>query len=75
LDNAGFEQKQQVIDMLDVRGKLAIENGEKVVYVKWFLEQQLLSVALTSPLSNNHNRPLITITARLVLDRFKLLSA
>ncbi len=47
-----FEQKLQVIDMLDVRGTLAIENDEKVVYVKCILGQQLLSVARTSPLSN-----------------------
>jgi len=52
LDIATFEQKRQVIDMLDVRGKLAIENDEKVVYVKCILGQQLLSVARTSPLSS-----------------------
>ena len=48
LDTATFEQKRQLIDMLDVRGKLAIENDEKVVYVKCILGQQLLSVARTS---------------------------
>jgi len=52
LENATFEQKRQLIDMLDVRGKLAIENDEKVVYVKCFLGQQLLSVARTSPSLN-----------------------
>jgi hypothetical protein len=63
-----------MIDMLDVRGILAIENDVRVVYVKCILEQQLLSVARTSPLSNNQNRPIITITARLVLERFRQLS-
>jgi hypothetical protein len=48
LDNATFEQKRQIIDMLDVRGTLAIEDQEKVVYVKCILGQQLLSVARTS---------------------------
>ena len=52
LEDTDFEQKRQIIDMLDVRGKLAIENDEKVVYVKCILGQQLLSVARTSPLSN-----------------------
>jgi hypothetical protein len=49
LENATVEQKRQIIDMLDVRGKLSIENEEKVVYVKCILGQQLLSVARTSP--------------------------
>jgi len=52
LDNATFEQKRQLIDMLDVRGTLAIENEEKVVYVKCHLGQQLVSVARILPLSS-----------------------
>ena len=52
LETATFEQKRQLIDLLDVRGKLAIENDEKVVYVKCILGQQLLSVARTSHLSS-----------------------
>ena len=52
LDNANFEQKRQIIEMLDVRGKLSIENEEKVVYVKCILGQQLLSVVRTSHSSN-----------------------
>jgi hypothetical protein len=52
LEAATFEQKRHVIDLLDVRGTLAIENDEKVVYVKCHLGQQLLSVARTSPLSS-----------------------
>ena len=49
LENTTFEQKRQIIDMLDVRGTLAIEDEEKVVYVKCVIGQQLLSVARTSP--------------------------
>jgi site-specific DNA recombinase len=52
LENANFEQKRKIVEMLDVRGKLSIENEEKVVYVKCILGQQLLSVARTSHLSN-----------------------
>jgi len=48
-DQDGYsKQKRQIMDILDVRGKLAIENDEKVVYVKCHLGQQLLSVAQTS---------------------------
>jgi hypothetical protein len=52
LESATFEQKRQLIDMLDVRGTLAIENDEKVVYVKCHLGQQQRSVARTSHLSS-----------------------
>lgn len=52
LENASFEQRWHVVDLLDVRGKLAIENEEKVIYVKCIIGQQLLSVALTSHSSN-----------------------
>jgi site-specific DNA recombinase len=49
LDETSFEVKRQIIEFLDVRGKLAIENDEKVVYVKCHLGQQRLSVVRTSP--------------------------
>lgn len=52
LDNATFEQHRQIIDLLDVRGTLAIENNEKVVYVRCHIGQQRLSVARTLHLSN-----------------------
>jgi hypothetical protein len=52
LEVATFEQKRQVIDLLDVRGTLAIENEEKVVYVRCLLGQQLLSVTRILPLSS-----------------------
>jgi hypothetical protein len=48
LECPSFEQKRQIMDILDVRGTLAIENEEKVVYVKCHLGQQQLSVARTS---------------------------
>ena len=68
LENATFDQKRQLIDMLDVRGKLSIENDEKVIYVKCILGQQLLSVARTSPSSNLHWHNPIELTAKCVFD-------
>jgi hypothetical protein len=51
-DNATFEDKRRYMDLLDVRCKLALEDQEKVAYVKCKLGAQRLSVALTSPSSN-----------------------
>lgn len=34
LDDATFEQKQQLLDKLDVRGTPAVEENESVLYVK-----------------------------------------
>ena len=49
LDTATFEGKRRILDMLDVRGKLAIENDEKVIYVSCLISPQPVSLALTSP--------------------------
>lgn len=62
---ADFETKRRVIDLLDVRGKLAIESGEKVVYVTCKLEQQPRSLAQISPLPNNHNGTAVKLRGRL----------
>jgi hypothetical protein len=48
IDLFAFEGMRRILDLLDVRGKLAIENEEKVIYVKCIIGQQLLSVAQTS---------------------------
>jgi hypothetical protein len=53
--------------MLDVRGTLAIENEEKVVYVKCHLGQQLVSVARTLPWQCNYKGHPIVLRIRLVL--------
>lgn len=34
LDDASFEDKRRSIDLLDVNGKLDIENDERVIYIK-----------------------------------------
>ena len=52
LDNITYEGKRRIIDMLDVRGTLAIENEEKVIYVSCLITPQPVSLALTSPSSN-----------------------
>ena len=52
VDTASFEEKRQLLEMFDVRGKLTVENNEKVVYVSCLLEPQPVSLALTSHSSN-----------------------
>ena len=56
LDKADFNTKRQIIELLDVRGKYAYENGEKVIYIKCLLEtsqeQQPVSRLLISPSSS-----------------------
>ncbi len=49
LDNATFEDKRKYFDWLQVRGKLAVENNEKVIYAKCRIGEQRLSVVATSP--------------------------
>ncbi len=70
LENATFEQKRQLIEMLDVRGTLAIENEEKVIYEKCHLGQQLVSVARTLP-SLNTGAIAITACASLRTARYR----
>lgn len=52
LDSATFEDKRRYFELLDVRGRLALENDEKVVYVKCKLGEQRLLQIPTSPSSN-----------------------
>jgi hypothetical protein len=47
LDNATFEDKRYYFDRLDVRGKLAVENGEEVVYAQCRIGRQQLSIVPT----------------------------
>jgi len=34
LERANFDSKRQILEFLDVRGKIAFESGEKVVYFR-----------------------------------------
>ncbi len=71
LDTATFEQKRQLLDVLDVRGTLDVEDNERVVYVKCLLSlQQQLSLALTSPWRCCHKGTQYIVTARLVLPKY-----
>jgi hypothetical protein len=38
LDKANFNTRRQIIELLDIRGKIAIENGEKVIYLKCLID-------------------------------------
>ena len=40
-----FENKRRVIEYLDVRATIAVEDGEKVVYVKCLVTADRLSIA------------------------------
>ena len=38
LDNADFNVKRQIIQLRNIRGKIAFENGERIVYPKCLIE-------------------------------------
>jgi hypothetical protein len=48
----GLEDKRRYFELLDVRGKLAVENGEKVAYVSCKIGKQQQALAAISPLLN-----------------------
>ncbi|MCB9112212.1 MAG: recombinase family protein [Anaerolineales bacterium] len=55
LGKVDFNAKRQIIQLLDIRGKIAFENGEKVLYLKClidFQDPQQVSRVLILPLSN-----------------------
>jgi len=52
LDLLTFDGKRRILELLDVRGTLAIENDEKVIYISCLIYPQPVSLALTSHSSN-----------------------
>ena len=55
LDHADFNTKRQIIELLDIRGKVAFENGKKVLYLKCLIDpkEQLPRLPMQiSPSSN-----------------------
>jgi hypothetical protein len=71
LEQADFDTKRQIIELLDVRCKIDIEDGEKVIWLKCLIEPQEQLQVLRTPtshLSSDHNRHPVIITARLVLQ-------
>jgi hypothetical protein len=69
VDTASFEEKRHLIELFDVRGKLAIENEEKVVHVTCLLEPRPVSLALTLLSSSRQQVNSIELTARVVLGQ------
>lgn len=49
LEVLNFDTKRRIINFLDVRGTLAVENNEKVVYARCRISQQQLSLVQTLP--------------------------
>ena len=43
-----FKTRRQIIDLLDVRATLAIEDGQKVAYVRCLVDKSPLSIESTS---------------------------
>jgi len=68
IKTSDFETKQNIINLMDVRGKLALENKEKAVCLSCKLEKQKQPPTRTSHSLNNHNRTHITLRERLVID-------
>ena len=69
LEQADFNTKRQIIELLDIRGKIAFENNEKVLYIKCLITQQPLLPIVISPLSNTGAIE-ITPCASLSTDRY-----
>lgn len=68
LDKATFEDQRRYFELLNVHGKLVVENEEKVVYVSCRFKQPRLSAVQILPWSSKHNGTEITLTARLVIE-------
>jgi len=51
-----FQTRLAIIETLDVRATLAVENGERVVYVRGILGDEALSITSNTPSGSNHNR-------------------
>lgn len=43
-----FDARRQLIELLDVRVTLTVENGEQVAYVRCMVDEAVLSIALTN---------------------------
>jgi len=56
LQEAGqsFEAKRRILDLLDVRATLTVEDGEKVIYVRCLIDSKRLSIV---PITSEHCDP------------------
>lgn len=69
IEHSTFKDQRKILDLQNVRGKLAIENDEKVIHITCLLnpEPQQLSLVLTSPWLSTHKGQPIVIQVRLHL--------
>jgi site-specific DNA recombinase len=52
-----FQTQSRIIEELDVQATLAIEDGQKVVYLRWLIEEYVtLPIAYTSPRCSDSSR-------------------
>ncbi|MFC2045942.1 zinc ribbon domain-containing protein [Chloroflexota bacterium] len=67
-----FQMQRRIIEELDVQATLATEDGQKVVYVRWLIDEfTTLPIAYTSPRTTVCNPPSgLSLAARLVLDKY-----
>lgn len=62
LKKADFKTKRQIVDLLDIRGKVAFENGEKVIYLRCLINIQEQQPVLRLPISPSLNTGEIVTT-------------
>jgi site-specific DNA recombinase len=55
LEHADFNAKRQIIELLDIRGTVAFENGEKVLYLRCLLDTQEQQQRLPMQISPSSN--------------------
>ncbi len=68
--DTSFEARRKLVDLLDVTARLAVEDGDKVIYVACNLGEGVLSVASKTIRCHRHNRQLsFILTARIVLPK------
>jgi hypothetical protein len=67
IDTASVEEKHELLELFDVRGKLAIEDNEKVVHITCLLVPLLPKARLILHSSNRQQQYSIELTVRLVL--------
>jgi len=65
-----FGLEQQIVDLLDVRTRLCVEEGEKVAHVRCVIDARRLLIVSTTASSNVHNEQLrpVILTTRIVLQ-------
>lgn len=55
LEKADFKAKRQIIELLDIRGKIAFENGQKVLYLRCLINPQEQQLRLPMQISPSLN--------------------